>query len=73
MNKGEATNIWAKTTAVVVNGMVNPMDSRPDPINPLRPKAISIATPATTGGNINGSSTRLSTVLAHMLSLLARR
>ena len=73
MKKGEATNICANTTAVVVNGIVSPIESKTGPRRPLRPKTINIATPATTGGNISGSSTKLSIALAQMFPLLAKR
>src|SRR5262245_41808325 len=47
-----ATNVWATTTPVVVNGSVNPNQrSRCWPSNPRRPRAENKATPATTGGN----------------------
>ena len=71
MKKGDATNIWAKTTAVVVNGMVTPRFSNSGPISPLRPKVINMATPATTGGRTSGNSTRPSTALAQRQLLRA--
>ena len=44
-------------TAVVVNGRVMPMLFKGLPSKPVLPNAISMATPATTGGRIIGSST----------------
>ena len=47
-------------TAPVVNGNVMPTADRDGPNRPFRPNAISIATPATTGGNTMGNSTNVS-------------
>ena len=71
--KGDATNIWARITAAVVNGRVMPRSSRGGPKKPRRPKAINMATPATTGGITNGSSTNASTSLSKGDLLRANR
>src|SRR6478672_1542675 len=52
------------TTAVVVYGMVSPVASRStDPTTPLRPSAVTRATPATTGGSTSGTATAARTML----------
>src|SRR5690606_26377092 len=55
---GIATNDWASTTAVVVNGTVIPnvLSSQP-PTIPRRPSTSSSATPPTTGGSTIGTVT----------------
>ncbi len=59
---GIATNASAITTPAVVNGRVIPNQSSRDfPTMPLRPRAISRATPPTTGGRTRGRVTRART------------
>ncbi len=64
MYSGAATNVWASTTANVVNGMLMPTTSRDAPRAPRRPNASSSASPATVGGRMMGRST--STSASHL-------
>ena len=47
-------------TAIIVKGIDIPSSDSAFPSNPCLPKAINMATPATTGGNKIGSSTSVS-------------
>ena len=53
-----ATNVWAITTATVVNGTRTPNSKSTNwPAKPLRPNRYSSASPPTTGGSTKGRST----------------
>jgi hypothetical protein len=60
---GDATKIWASTTAIVPPGTVNPKPFNMGPNSPLGAKAKSKATPATAGGSTMGKSIRVSRIV----------
>jgi len=59
---GDATKIWASTTAIILPGMVMPKTVNIGPSSPFGAKAKSNATPATAGGNTMGKSISVSMI-----------
>ena len=57
MKNGADTNVWARITAIVVNGIEIPRNSNGAASRPRRPKTSSSASPATDGGSTIGRST----------------
>ena len=56
MKNGADTNVWARITATVVNGIAIPSASNGPPSRPRRPRTIRRASPATDGGRTIGRS-----------------
>ena len=61
MKNGADTNVWARMTARVVNGISSPIASSAPPRSPRRPRTSRRARPATDGGRTIGRSTIAST------------
>ena len=61
MKNGADTNVWARITAIVVNGTEMPRSSKGAESSPRRPKTRRRASPATEGGRTIGRSTMVST------------
>ncbi len=63
--KEEATKVCAIITAIIVKGMEISNEEKKSPNNPLRPKAIKSAIPATEGGKTVGRSMMVSIMRCH--------